>query len=237
MSDVGDRGRRTLRIRVQDGDPVAHRHGPPGRASVRADRRRGCRSSPADRSGGASRRAGDGRRRSRPACGTCTGSSGDGRRRRSADLSAAYAATRSGSARRASRNARSRMTSSPRGWTCRWIRNRVPSTTIEPTSIGRVGGNGSWPGCGPNPRSNSISATTGMSSGSVAMTEVHDALAGQAGHGRAADVLDHEVRPRSATSAITVSATVVVRGSHGRTLAGRRSYGPIGCPGGHVRRV
>ena len=38
-----------VRVRIEDGDPIAHRHGPPGRASGRAGRRRGCRSSRAAR--------------------------------------------------------------------------------------------------------------------------------------------------------------------------------------------
>ena len=66
---------------------------------------------------------------------------------------------------------------------------------MEPTSIGRVGGHGSGPGCGPKPSSISIADDAGQRRRGRADGEVHDALAGQARDRRAADVLHDDVGP------------------------------------------
>ena len=58
--------------------------------------------------------------------------------------------------------------------------------------------------------------------------QVHDALAGQPGNRRAADVLDVRSGRRSWMSSVTAAATSIVLGSHGSTVAGSRTYGPIG---------
>src|SRR4026207_1177680 len=106
-----------------------------------------------------------------------------------------------------------RLSASRPGRTWQWMRNVVPARTIDPTSIGRPGGHGSGPGCGPNPRSRSIAAPARTPAGGRAAGrgtaphrargrhvvrrrgdgQVDDALARQTWYRGAADVLDDQI--------------------------------------------
>ena len=130
-----------------------------------------------------------------PACGRCTRAwPRADHPRRSRSSASRNPPTRAGSASSASRKARSRVSSSRSGSTWQWMRNVVPARTSEPTSMGRLGGHGSGPGCGPNPSSlqhRRHDRNVGRRRGD---RQVHDPLAGQPGNRRAADVLDRQVR-------------------------------------------
>ncbi len=107
------------------------------------------------------------------------------------------------------------------------MRNVVSPRTIVPTSMGLVGGHGSGPGWGPKPISPRSAATTGTSPGTVAIARSTTPLPGIPG--TAVLPMCSTVRSgrRSLTRAATFFATSTDPGSHGRTMAGSRTYGPI----------
>ena len=128
----------------------------------------------------------------------------------------AYASRSVASSSSRSRNPDS-SASSPRpgGVTWRWMRSRCPSSSIAPTSIGRVGGNGTSPACRWNPSARSASVTPGIRSGSTSMPRSTIPFPGSPG---TAELPTCSTRPPGTTpetSAATRAATTRARGSHG----------------------
>ena len=103
-----------------------------------------------------------------------------------------------------------------------------PSTSMAPTSIGRLAGHGSGPGWSPKPRSLSMATTSGRASGVVAMARSMMPLPGRPGTAVLPMCSTTRSGRRSLTSSPTARATSRLRGSQGLTVAGSRTYGPIG---------
>ena len=103
------------------------------------------------------------------------------------------------------------------------IRASILRALERPTSMGRLGGHGSGPGCGPNPSSRSNAATTGTSAGVVATARSTMPLPGSPG--TAVLPMCSTVRSgrRSWMSSVTAAATSIVLGSHGSTVGGSRT--------------
>ena len=115
------------------------------------------------------------------------------------------------------------------GWTWQWMRNVVPSTAIEPTSIGRVGGHGSGPGWSPNPRPLSIGHDAGqVASGVVAMARSTMPLPGRPGTAVLPMCSTTRSGRRSRRGRRPPRRRRAPAGPTRRTSAGSRTYGPIG---------